>query len=260
MTPEHDRFIEQYLSAYVDGAPLDADVRQQIEHLIASDPAYAVLYRTEAAVARLVRERREQLRYPAPADLHIAVRARLYRQQRRWQRWLAAAVGASLVLGLGIWYLMGPRSHASPPCFATALLKNFQQLQAGTLPFQPLADSASLGRFLQEHGIRYMPAFQPGQATLIGALVQRVDGYALPLFVYRSGDSWLLFSEAPQQDFEQRRLWLDSTIWTALRHHQWKWQQCDSLTTCAFWSEDSLVCGLVTALPPERVQQLLREE
>lgn len=258
MNSERD-FVEHYLSAYVDGYPLEPELRQKLEQLL-QQPAYAGLYRQEVDIRTLLRSRRSSLRYAAPADLRSEIRRLLPERRSARRRWLLPAAVAAVASTLFLWYLgVGPFSHASPPCFATALLSSLQELQQGKLAIVPLHDTAAVHSFLAQHGIPSSLVFpyMEEEVYLIGASLRRVDSYTLPVLVYRAPDGWLLLAEAPEGAFREGRLWLDSTIWKTVSQQQWYWGCPGKLSTCAFWETGGMVCGLATTLPPEQVKQLL---
>ncbi|MCS7169580.1 MAG: hypothetical protein NZ949_03040, partial [Candidatus Kapabacteria bacterium] len=95
------------------------------------------------------------------------------------------------------------------------------------------------------------------EAPLIGVTVRRIDGYPLPLLVYRSSKGWLLLAGAPSGDFRSKRLQLDSTIWETVAQKEWHWSCPSQTTTCAFWENYGMVFGIVSTLPPEQVKQLV---
>ncbi len=259
MSSERD-FLEQYLSAYVDGLPLDAEIRQRLEQLL-QQPEYGRLYRQEMEVRTLLRARLLSLRYPAPPELRSDIRRMLLpaRSPTR-RRWLMPAAAALALGALLLWYFgWGPFSHAAPPCFATALLSSLQELQQGKFSITPLHDTTAAQLFFAQHGAPTPVVFPYVEEDLqfIGASLRQVDSYKLPVLVYRAPEGWLLLAEAPERDFHNGRLWLDSTIWSTLTQQRWYWGCPGQPATCAFWTAGGMVCGLATTLPPEQVKQLL---
>jgi hypothetical protein len=155
---EEREFVETHLAALVDGAPLEPELRQRLERLIAENPLYRRWYEQQRAVRQLLRERAAALRYPVPARLSVRVwRKLLWRQFggiRRWAPVLApVAVAAALVVG----YLLvqSPSSRSAPMCFATALQTAFRQLQQGQLLITPVTDTAAVQQFFRRHGVSY---------------------------------------------------------------------------------------------------------
>jgi hypothetical protein len=255
-------FIEQYLSAYVDGVPLEPSVRERLEQLL-STTAYGNLYKQEVAIRQLLRERRLRLRYQAPAGLLSSVRRALASAQplpsRRFPRWVLAAAAATAIVLVVLWYVgRGPFSHAAPPCFATALLTTLQELQHGKLAVTPITDMTTLRAVLSQHGVSTVPIpLHLKEAPLVGMTVRRVDSYKLPILVYRAPDGWLLLAEAPVEEFHAGHLWLDSTIWNTVILQRWHWGCPGQPTTCAFWEYEGMICGVAATLPTEQVKQLL---
>ena len=259
MSAEHN-FLEQYLSAYVDGVPLEEETQRRLEQLL-QQPEYARLYRQEVAIRRLLHARRARLRHRAPAELRSDIDRMLapqrHRAMRRW--WIPAAATAAAAVLL-MWYLgWGPFSHASPPCFATAVLTSLHELHHGKLTITPFHDTAAARLFFSAHGVSAPVVFPyvEEDVQLFGGSLRRVDSYTLPVLVYKAPTGWLLIAEAPESDFRTGRLWLDSTIWNTLSRQQWHWGCQEQSATCAFWITNGMVCGLATTLSPEQVKQFL---
>ena len=262
---EEQEFVETHLAALVDGAPLEPELRQRLERLIAENPLYRRWYEQQRAVRQLLRERAAALRYPVPAWLSVRVwRKLLWRQFggiRRWAPVLApVAVAAALVVG----YLLvqSPSSRSAPMCFATALQTAFRQLQQGQLLITPVTDTAAVQQFFRRHGVSYtvLLPYMEHTVQLVGAAVWSGENYRLPMVVYRAGADWILLSEAPQEEFHARRLWLDSLHWNAVQRRQWSWQRCDTALLCTFWGADAMVCGIATTVPAQQLQQLMEVE
>jgi len=258
---EEREFVETHLAALVDGAPLEPELRQRLERLIAENPLYRQWYEQQRAVRQLLRERRAALHYPVPARLSVRIWRKLlwgrFGGIRRWAPVLAPiAVVAALVLG----YLLvqTPSSRSEPMCFATALQTAFRQLQQGQLAIVPVEDTAALQQFFRRQGISYAVLLPSMEHTvrLVGAALWREENYRLPMVVYRAGADWILLSEAPQGEFRARRLWLDSVHWNAIQQQQWSWQHCDTLL-CTFWGADAMVCAIATTMPAQQLRQLL---
>jgi hypothetical protein len=262
---EEREFVETHLAALVDGAPLEPELRQRLERLIAENPLYRRWYEQQRVVRQLLRERAAALRYPVPARLSVRVwRKLLWRQFggiRRWAPVLApVAVAAALVVG----YLLvqSPSSRSAPMCFATALQTAFRQLQQGQLLITPVTDTAAVQQYFRRHGVSYtvLLPYMEHTVQLVGATVWSEENYRLPMVVYRAGADWILLSEAPQEEFDARRLWLDSLHWNAVQQRQWSWQRCDTALLCTFWGADAMVCGIATTVPAQQLQQLMEVE
>ncbi|MCS7176372.1 MAG: hypothetical protein NZ960_01910 [Candidatus Kapabacteria bacterium] len=265
MATEDRSFLQQHLSAYVDGIPLEPSVRARLERLLATNPEYAHLYRTEKAVATLLRQRQARLRQTAPPELLGTLRLAMHLRQRRARRRrrLLVTAGALLVAGAGLWLWTNLPVRPSPACFATALRTSLHEFQRQRLAVAKVGDIAELHSLLRQNGIPYPLSPVPrglSRAELVGVAIQQVNGYSIPIAIYHAPEGWLMFAKAPRQAFDQQRLWLDSSIWEALHRHEWKWQSCDSIVTCAFWEQESFVCGIATTLPPQKAKLLLHAE
>jgi len=144
----------------------------------------------------------------------------------------------------------------------TALLRGLDDLQHGRLSIEPLRDTIAVRSFLQQHGIPSSFVFPhvEEEAPLVGVAMHPVNSYRLPLLVYRTQNGWLLFAEAPEEDFQKGYLWLDSTIWHTVMNNAWYWGCPEQPHTCAFWKTRTMVCGIAATLPPEQVKQVLELE
>ncbi len=255
-------FVEEYLPAYVDGEPLEPNIREELERLL-EQPEYAQLYAHERALRQLLRERRMHLRYAPPPELLYSVRRAI--APSPWVRYRSRLIPAAVAVALAcvglLWYLASPPSP-TPPCFMTALLTSLDRLQHGRLPLEPLRDTAAIRSFLAQQGVPSSLVFPyvEEEAPLVGIALHSLDRYRLPLLVYKAKNGWLLFAEAPEEDFHRGRLWLDPTIWQTVAHNAWYWGCPGQPHTCAFWKTQTMVCGLVSTLSPQQVKQLLNLE
>lgn len=257
MNPER-AFVEEYLSAYVDGASLEPGIRERLERLL-QKPEYAQLYAHERAVRQLLRDRCGRLRYTHPPELlHSVRRAVAPPQWVRFRRRLLPAALTALASLAALWYFLAPPS-TPPPCFMTALLTSLDDLQHGQLPLEPLHDTAAIRAFLVQQGLStsFVFPYIEEDASLVGIALRPLDRYRLPVLVYKTDVGWLLLAEAPEEDFQRGRLWLEPSIWQTVLHDAWYWGCPEQSHTCAVWKTHTMVCGLVTTLPLQQVKQLL---
>lgn len=164
MATEDRSFLQQHLSAYVDGIPLEPSVRARLERLLATNPEYAHLYRTEKAVATLLRQRQARLRQTAPPELLGTLRLAMHLRQRRARRRrrLLVTAGALLVAGAGLWLWTNLPVRPSPACFATALRTSLHEFQRQRLAVAKVGDIAELHSLLRQNGIPYPLSPVPG--------------------------------------------------------------------------------------------------
>ncbi len=262
---EEREFVETYLAALVDGAPLEPELRQRLERLIAENPLYRQWYEQQRAVRQLLRERMAALYYPVPARLSVQIwRKLLWRRFGRIRRWAPALapVAVAAVLAVGYLLVQTPSNRSAPMCFATALQRAFRQLQHGQLALVPVTDTAAVQQFFRRQGVEYtvLLPYMGHTVQLVGVALWSEENYQLPMVVYRAGADWILLSEAPQEEFRARRLWLDSLHWNAVQQQKWSWQRCDTALLCTFWGADALVCGIATTVPAQQLQQLMEVE